>query len=106
MEFNDYQKLANRTLYGNEQVLTNCALGVASETGEVVDLIKKYTFHGPDLDKKALTKELGDVLWYLSQIAEWADIPFENVATQNIEKLEKRYPNGFSKEASQNRVDD
>ena len=106
MEFNDYQKLANRTLYGNEQVLTNCALGVASETGEVVDLIKKYTFHGHDLDKEALTKELGDVLWYLSQIAEWADIPFENVATQNIEKLEKRYPNGFSKEASQNRVDD
>lgn len=106
MEFNDYQKLANRTLYGNEQVLTNCALGVASETGEVVDLIKKYTFHGHDLDKNALTKELGDVLWYLSQIAEWADIPFENVATQNIEKLEKRYPNGFSKEASQNRVDD
>lgn len=106
MEFNDYQKLASRTLYGNEQVLTNCALGVASEAGEVVDLIKKYTFHGHDLDKKALTKELGDVLWYLSQIAEWADIPFENVAIQNIEKLEKRYPNGFSKEASQNRVDE
>lgn len=103
MEFNDYQKLANRTLYGNEQVLTNCALGVASEAGEVVDLIKQYTFHGHDLDRDALTKELGDVLWYLSQIAEWADIPFENVAKQNIQTLEKRYPNGFSKEASQKR---
>ena len=38
MEFNDYQKAANRTLYGNEQVLTNCALGLAGETGQVVDL--------------------------------------------------------------------
>lgn len=41
MEFNDYQKLANRTLYGNEQVLTNLALGLASESGEVVDIVKK-----------------------------------------------------------------
>ncbi|MGX7395330.1 MULTISPECIES: nucleoside triphosphate pyrophosphohydrolase family protein [Carnobacterium] len=106
MEFNEYQKLANRTLYGNEQVLTNCALGVASESGELVDLIKKYTFHGHDLNKKELVKEMGDVLWYLSQIAEWADIPFEDVAIQNIEKLKKRYPNGFSEERSRQRTDE
>lgn len=105
MEFNEYQKLASRTLYGNEQVLTNCALGVASEAGELVDLVKKYTFHGHDLDKKELTKELGDVLWYLSQIAEWADIPFEEAAIQNIEKLKKRYPDGFSEERSRKRMD-
>lgn len=105
MEFNEYQNLANRTLYGNEQVLTNCALGIAGETGELVDIIKKYTFHGHTLDKNALTKEMGDVLWYLSQIAQWADIPFDEIAVQNIEKLKKRYPNGFSKEASVNRID-
>lgn len=103
MDFNDYQKLANRTLYGNEQVLTNCALGLAGETGELIDSIKKYTFHGHDLNKEELVKEMGDVLWYLSQIAEWADIPFEEVAKQNIEKLQCRYPDGFSKEASLNR---
>ncbi len=51
MEFNDYQALANRTLYGNEQVLTNLSLGLASETGQVVDLVKKYTFHGESLSK-------------------------------------------------------
>lgn len=103
MDFNEYQKLANRTLYGNEQVLTNCALGVAGEAGELVDLIKKYTFHGHDLDKQALTKEIGDVLWYLSQIAQWADIPFEEAAIQNVEKLQRRYPNGFSEESSRSR---
>lgn len=38
---------------------------------------------------------MGDVLWYLSQIAEWADIPFEEVAKANIEELNQRYPTGF-----------
>lgn len=96
MEFNEYQEAANRTLYGNEQVLTNCALGLAGETGQVADLVKAYTFKGKDLDKEKLVHELGDVLWYLSQIAEWADIPFDEVAQENIETLNKRYPNGFN----------
>ncbi|WP_412990140.1 nucleoside triphosphate pyrophosphohydrolase family protein [Pediococcus siamensis] len=92
MEFNDYQKKANRTLFGNEQVLTNCALGLASESGQVVDLVKNYTFHGKELNREELTKEMGDVLWYLSQVAEWANIPFEQVAQENIETLNQRYP--------------
>ena len=50
----------------------------------------------PYLDKEKLVHELGDVLWYLSQIAEWADIPFDEVAQENIETLNKRYPNGFN----------
>lgn len=92
MEFNDYQQAANRTLFGSEQVLTNCALGLSSETGQVVDLVKQYTFHGQNLDKDELTKEMGDVLWYLSQVAQWADIPFDDVAKNNIERLNERYP--------------
>ncbi len=95
MEFNDYQKAANRTLYGNEQVLTNCTLGLSSEVGEVVDLVRQYTFYSQKLDKKALVKEMGDVMWYLSQVAEWADIPFDDVAKDNIERLNARYPDGF-----------
>ena len=42
MEFNEYQKAANRTLYGNEQVLTICALGLAGESGQLIDLIQDY----------------------------------------------------------------
>ena len=98
MEFNGYQEAANRTLYGTEQVLTNCALGLAGESGQVIDLVKAYTFKGQKLDKKQLTHEMGDVLWYLSQIAEWAGIPFDEVAKENIETLNKRYPNGFKSE--------
>ena len=84
MEFNEYQKKANKTLLGNEQALTNCALGLAGESGQVVNLVKNYTFRGADLDMEQLTKEMGDVLWYLSQVAQWADIPFEEVAEKKI----------------------
>lgn len=92
MDLNEYQKAANRTLMGKEQVLTNCALGLSGESGEVADLIRKYTFQGTDLNREQLTKELGDVLWYLSQVAEWADIPLDDVAKDNIERLNLRYP--------------
>ncbi|KRL57081.1 MULTISPECIES: nucleoside triphosphate pyrophosphohydrolase family protein [Furfurilactobacillus] len=92
MEFNEYQKEAKRTLFGNEQVLTNITLGVANEAGQVVDLVQRYTFQGRPLDKEKLTHELGDTLWYLSQIAEWANIDFEEVAKKNIEELNDRYP--------------
>ena len=92
LDLNEYQKAANRTLLGKEQVLTNCALGLSGEAGEVADLVRKYTFQGSDLDKDQLVKELGDVLWYLSQVAQWADIPLEDVAQDNIERLTARYP--------------
>lgn len=93
MNLNDYQQNANKTLAGNEHVLTNLSLGLASDTGQVIDMIKRYTFQGSDLNKDDLKDELGDVLWYLSQIALWADIPFEDVAQSNLETLAKRYPN-------------
>lgn len=95
MEFNDYQELANQSLAGNEQVLTQCALGLASETGEVLAQIQKYTFNHAELTREDLIKEMGDVLWYLSQIAKWADIPFEEVANKNISMLQERYPERF-----------
>ena len=97
-DFDQYQNAAKRTLYGNEQVLTNCALGLAGESGQVVDLVKNYTFRGRKLDRQQLIHEMGDVLWYLSQIAEWADIPFDEVAKTNINELNKRYPQGFKKQ--------
>ncbi|WP_225047172.1 nucleoside triphosphate pyrophosphohydrolase family protein [Lacticaseibacillus kribbianus] len=92
MELNDYQTQANKTLAGNEHVLTNLTLGLASDGGKVVDLVKKYTFQGYDLDRAELKADLGDVLWYLSQIALWADIPFDEVASANLETLAAKYP--------------
>lgn len=91
MEFNEYQNAAHETLTDDEQVLTNLAIGLASESGSVLELIQNYTFRGHDLKPEQLTKELGDVLWYISQIAEWANISFEEVAMKNLQHVDEKY---------------
>lgn len=108
MNMMDYQDLASRTANNNlgpQGLLTNCALGIAGEAGEVAGLIKKHVFHGHPLDKDALNKELGDVLWYVSQVARAAGIGLSDVAVRNINKLKARYPEGFSQERSINRAE-
>lgn len=77
--------------------------GLTGEAGEVADLIKKHFGHGHELDLIKVNKELGDVLWYLSQLAEQFGLSLDDVAQANIDKLKKRYPDGFSEEASKNR---
>lgn len=83
--------------------LLNGALGLTGEAGEVADQIKKLIFHGHDLDRDGLIKELGDVCWYLALLCHAIGVPLEEVMTLNIEKLKKRYPEGFSESASINR---
>lgn len=103
MRLNEYQELASRTANKHEGELVNYALGIAGEAGEVADLVKKAVFHGHNIDKVDVTKELGDVLWYLSQLARLAGATLDEIAEKNIDKLMKRYPDGFSEEASRNR---
>ena len=81
-------------------------LGIAGEAGEVADLLKKHLGHGHALDVDKLRKELGDVLWYTAMIAHRHGLALSEVAAANLHKLQKRYPNGFSSEASQARVDE
>ena len=59
--------------------------------------------HGHDLDKDHLAKELGDIAWYLAEAATALDMDLEDILQANIEKLKKRYPEGFSSSASVNR---
>ena len=103
MNMNEYQELASRTANSHRGEIVNYALGIAGEAGEVADLVKKASFHGHCIEKEEIAKELGDVLWYLSNLARLAGVDLEDVAVMNIEKLKKRYPEGFSTEASQNR---
>ena len=101
-----YQTKAMRTApmkCSPEIQLATFGLGVAGEAGEVADLIKKHLGHGHALDRDKLRKELGDVLWYVAGIAHLHGMPLSEVATANIVKLQARYPNGFSSEASINR---
>ncbi|GGI41968.1 nucleoside triphosphate pyrophosphohydrolase family protein [Mammaliicoccus stepanovicii] len=109
MELNEYQQLARRTMgpINDEpiQSLINGALGLTGESGEVADIVKKHVFQGHDLNKEDLIDELGDVMWYIASCASALDINLEDVGFRNIEKLQKRYPDGFKEEDSKNRKD-
>jgi NTP pyrophosphatase (non-canonical NTP hydrolase) len=83
--------------------LVMLGLGAAGEAGEVADLVKKHVFHGHPLDREKLIKEIGDTLWALARLSAKTGISFGAVARANLAKLAKRYPQGFSNEASINR---
>ena len=106
MEINEYQELALRTInkdLNKRDVLINGGMGLCGEAGEAIDIIKKHISHNHELDKKHLIEELGDVAWYLAELAYALDVPLEEIFKGNIEKLKRRYPDGFSTEASINR---
>ena len=107
MTINEYQKLAmttkNPDLTGRD-LLINSVMGLCGESGEVIDLVKKHVSHGHPLNKEKLIDELGDVAWYLAECADAIGISLEEVLAHNIEKLKKRYPEGFSTERSINRT--
>jgi NTP pyrophosphatase (non-canonical NTP hydrolase) len=108
MQLNEYQQLSKRTLNAElilEDQLVNYSLGVAGEAGEVADIVKKAVYHGHLLDKDEIVKELGDVLFYVAAIASTLHISLDEIAEKNVEKLLKRYPNGFSQKASLERVE-
>lgn len=106
LTLNDYQQLALRTA-GNhgdfDRTLIYTALGLNGEAGETAELIKKAFFHGHELDRDKLVKELGDVLWYAAVMADALGLSLAEIAQHNIDKLAARYPQGFSHERSRNR---
>lgn len=106
MTGNEYQKLAMRT--SNKELspdyhLINGALGLAGESGEVADLVKKNWMQGHVLDLDHIAKELGDILWYVAETATAIGYDLDTIMHMNIEKLKERYPDGFSSERSQHR---
>jgi NTP pyrophosphatase (non-canonical NTP hydrolase) len=108
MTLDEYQDLAARTLgrdRTHDQQLANAALGLTGEAGEVAEVIKKHLFHATPLDQDALVKELGDCLWYIGAFATVLGLSMDDIAQRNIDKLRKRYPEGFDTERSRNRTE-
>lgn len=84
-----------------EQLIANFAMGLAGESGEAVDLLKKYLFHGQVCDRAKLISELGDVLWYWVALCQQFEISPEEVMLHNVEKLRSRHEgNSFNPEAA------
>ena len=88
-----------------ERLLT-AALGICAEGGEFTEVVKKCFFQGKPLDEHTqyhLKRELGDIMWYISQACIALNTSMEDVIYMNIEKLEARYPDGFESFRSENR---
>ena len=92
----------------NIERLTTAGVGLAAESGEFLEIVKKMVFQGKpwnDDNREHLIIELGDVMWYVANACKALDISFDDVIRGNVRKLEKRYPGGsFSVEKSENRA--
>ncbi len=93
-------------IWTEPQRLLTGGIGICSEGGELLDLVKKILFQGkeptPELRKK-IKLELGDVMWYVQQVLIWGGWSLNEVLADNTKKLSGRYPEGFSTEKSENR---
>jgi NTP pyrophosphatase (non-canonical NTP hydrolase) len=110
-DFDEYQSLALRTASAASTateltLLDAAALGLSGESGEIADHVKKILYHGHPLDdatRDKIAKEIGDILWYCAIGARGIGVNLSEIARMNVEKLRKRYPEGFSTEKSLNR---
>lgn len=88
----------------NAQML-HAVLGISGEAGELTDAIKKAVMYGKELDIKNVKEEAGDILWYMALLLNSVGSSFEEVMQLNHDKLEKRYPGGFTEKLAQARLD-
>lgn len=107
--FRDYENEVERTAAGlSMQNLPILGLGLAGEAGEVADIFKKVFGHGhtftPETEQKVV-EEIGDLMWYCVAVLRTLGVPLQEALEQNALKLRRRYPLGFSTQASQERVD-
>ncbi len=107
MEFNEYQEEALKTAFFTGDGLVYCTLGLTGESGEFAEHVKKMLRDdGGQLTlerKKSLLKELGDVLWYMVNLANSMDSDLETVAQMNLEKIQDRKNRGVEKGNGDNR---
>lgn len=104
MDFNEYQQLAAKTAVYRETSrmwlprVMYCALGLASEAGEVAGACKRIVRddgeHISETRNRQIAAEIGDVLWYAAQLATELGITLEDVAQANVEKLRSRFERG------------
>jgi len=103
--FSDSLDIIDQHGVSPERILT-AAIGISAEGGEFAEIVKKCVFQGKPFDEEAqyhAKRELGDILWYVTQACIALQIKLEDVIDTNIEKLEARYPNGFETFRSENR---
>jgi NTP pyrophosphatase (non-canonical NTP hydrolase) len=80
-----------------ERLLTG-AVGASAESGELLEIVKKLVFQGKSWNEETkfhIQRELGDLMWYIAQISIAIDTPLDKIIEMNVDKLLKRYPEGY-----------
>lgn len=99
MTIKEYQKFANEGQHPNsigKNQLLHFALGLAGETGEVCDDIKKREYHGRNIPIEHTKEEIGDVMWYVANICNALGFDLETILEENKQKLMNRYPEAYN----------
>jgi NTP pyrophosphatase (non-canonical NTP hydrolase) len=104
MDLNEYQKfcekVAKKDFKTKHEELVCWGLGVAGEAGDLAGCIKKLVYHYND-QMQGIRENCGDVLWYLAMICNVMNWNLEDIIKENVEKLSKRYPHGFTYKGAQ-----
>lgn len=103
MTLKQYQQKAKQTakkFNDKEKEILTWGLGIAGEAGDVAGCIKKTVSHLNN-QKDGIKENLGDTLWYITMICNYFDWSLEDIMKENIEKLQKRYPQGFTNKNAQ-----
>jgi NTP pyrophosphatase (non-canonical NTP hydrolase) len=102
--FNDYQEFVkSMKVYPERHAIVYPALGLAGESGEIAEKIKKWLRKDNELDKEALLLELGDPLWYITSLADDLGYSLQDVIDANVSKLTSRQERGVLKGSGDNR---
>jgi NTP pyrophosphatase (non-canonical NTP hydrolase) len=110
MNIDEFIKLAERTASSelkndvDPEILHGC-IGVITEAGELFDVVKKHLFYGQPFDMDNFVEELGDLYWYLGMLHRATGIPPREVFSDNINKLERRYPEKYTDFHAKERLD-
>lgn len=99
----DYGPVFQR-LYDRQTVrILHAVMGVCTESGELMDQVKKHILYGKNIDFVNLQEEAGDLFWYVALLADACNFTFEDTFEKNIAKLRARYPNNFTEQDALNR---
>ena len=107
MNTQQFIKQAIRTespnFFAPNQRILHAAIGCVTESGEMLDALKKSIFYGKPLDVVNVKEEAGDLLWYLAILFDEIGTDFETEMTRVINKLQTRFPEKFTEDNAFNR---